>query len=432
MSILWTKRTVRIKLKCTRFDFRQVIVTGSYPANLNHNRELFAAFNRKYPGLLKNTTELIFIAKNCARKEQLASEMFCKECGKRNKIAGHKQGFNTYCSQKCARSSELRVAKTRQTVKRKYGVDCITQCESFKEKSHKTKVKRYGRDYTKCQAAKAKETMKKRYGVECAFQAVEVRKKIKKYFQSNFGVDNPSQLDSVKLKKVLTSRENYGVDHPMQSRKIRKKVVATLEKKYGIGIKAPAQNSGVLLKMQQTCFDRYGCITPFQNNAIKRKIRKTFRSKYGVDNPSKAEAIKAKIKESSKNKRGKSSIEDALYEVLKDIFSNVHRQYWDERYPFLCDFYIPEIDLFIEYQGYFAHGSEAYNKRKNAHKELLIEYQKKAKKNKFYSAFIKHWTIRDPLKRSTARKNGLNYLEFFNLNQFYTWLYDWAHYKEAS
>lgn len=45
----------------------------------------------------------------------------------------------------------------------------------------------------------------------------------------------------------------------------------------------------------------------------------------------------------------KSISEDQCYNLLKEIFPDIIRQYRDVRYPFNCDFYIPSNDLFIEY-----------------------------------------------------------------------------------
>ena len=58
----------------------------------------------------------------------------------------------------------------------------------------------------------------------------------------------------------------------------------------------------------------------------------------------------------------KSKKEDECYELLIKKYDNVIRQYRDEnRYPFNCDFYIPNEDLFIEFNGYWTHGSHPYN-----------------------------------------------------------------------
>ena len=99
-----------------------------------------------------------------------------------------------------------------------------------------------------------------------------------------------------------------------------------------------------------------------------------------------------------------------------------------ELYPFECDFYIPELDLYIEYQGYKTHGKEPYNPDNPEHIKLVEEYKKRAEEINFkdekkvqYLRYINVWTVRDPLKRETARKNELNYIEFFNMKQFMEW-----------
>ena len=38
-----------------------------------------------------------------------------------------------------------------------------------------------------------------------------------------------------------------------------------------------------------------------------------------------------------------------------------------------------------------------------------------------YKIAIEVWTIRDPLKRETARKNNLNWIEFFTMDEFMKW-----------
>ena len=69
--------------------------------------------------------------------------------------------------------------------------------------------------------------------------------------------------------------------------------------------------------------------------------------------------ISAKQKEYETKKKHnscvKSALEDTYYNKLCSMYPNntVIRQYFDkERYPFKCDFYIKEKDLFIELNGY--------------------------------------------------------------------------------
>ena len=60
--------------------------------------------------------------------------------------------------------------------------------------------------------------------------------------------------------------------------------------------------------------------------------------------------------------------------------------------------------------------------------DILCQLQSKAtlmiskgKKNTQYLRAIKVWSKTDPLKREIAKKNNLNWIEFFNMNQFLDW-----------
>lgn len=118
--------------------------------------------------------------------------------------------------------------------------------------------------------------------------------------------------------------------------------------------------------------------------------------------------------------------EDHIYDLLKTKYNNVERQYWSALYPFPCDFYIPELDLYIEYQGYWTHGKwrnkfyGKYDKNNPEHKKVFKTWLHK--NTKAYKKALKTWIIRDPLKRETAKKNNLNWIEFFTIEEFKYWL----------
>ena len=129
-----------------------------------------------------------------------------------------------------------------------------------------------------------------------------------------------------------------------------------------------------------------------------------------------------------KNKTINSSkIEEEIYKLLREKYSKVKRQYRSEEYPFACDFYIPEIDTYIEYQGTWFHGKEPYigtEEQKSIielWKAKSVELNFQGKEKRQYKRAIKIWTIEDPLKREIAKKNNLNWIEFFNMNQFLDW-----------
>lgn len=131
----------------------------------------------------------------------------------------------------------------------------------------------------------------------------------------------------------------------------------------------------------------------------------------------------------TKNKTWKFS-KDELYieNKLKSLNINFKKQYKSEDYPFLCDFYLLDSNLYIEYQGNWTHGKlpskilGPYDPNNKEHNEVLNNWKEKAISNKYYADAVKTWTIRDPLKRKTAKLNNLNWLEFFTLTDFEEWL----------
>ena len=70
-------------------------------------------------------------------------------------------------------------------------------------------------------------------------------------------------------------------------------------------------------------------------------------------------------------------MEDKSYEIIKEIYPDVIRQYKCDRYPFACDFYIPSIDTFIECQYSWTHGYHPYNSDSKEDQDRLNELKSK-------------------------------------------------------
>lgn len=87
----------------------------------------------------------------------------------------------------------------------------------------------------------------------------------------------------------------------------------------------------------------------------------------------------------------------------------IYRQYKDPRYPFYCDFYIVEDDLFIELNAHWTHGGKPFNPDDPDCIETLKIWKQKAENSKFYAQAIYVWTQLDVKKRDIAMKNNLNY-----------------------
>ena len=136
----------------------------------------------------------------------------------------------------------------------------------------------------------------------------------------------------------------------------------------------------------------------------------------------KEKAILTKIKNGTFGGR-KSKLQHKLYCLLKEQFKEVYEDYKNEKYPFHCDFYIPSIDTYIEYQGYLTHGDGEFHCPFDKNNKSHLKHIKWLETNKPYKwkDIIDTWTIRDPLKIKTAKDNCLNLIEFFNMNDFYIW-----------
>lgn len=159
---------------------------------------------------------------------------------------------------------------------------------------------------------------------------------------------------------------------------------------------------------------------------IKKKREITMKKRYGVKNYTTHKDFQVKARKSLNKHHSwnTSKAEDTIYGFLIEKFKKVKRQYNSKQYPFNCDFYIPSLKLYIEYQGTWTHGKMPYDKNNRLCKNILSTWKTKAKllgNNSQYNSAIEVWTRRDPLKRQTAKENSLNWIEFFNMKEFEEW-----------
>ena len=222
--------------------------------------------------------------------------------------------------------------------------------------------------------------------------------KAKQTCLEKYGVDNYTKTEEYKIKSKQTCIERYGVDNYTKTEEYK-------------------------IKSKQTKLQKY-CNEKFTNI---EKHKKTCLEKYGVDNISKTEEYKQKIKLQQKeiqekiyntkkknNSFNSSKIEVQFEDYLKENNINYKKQYKSELYPFNCDFYLPEKDLYIEINAHWTHGGHPFDYT-SKEDQLKLETWKQKRTN-FYDNAIQIWTKRDVLKRETAKKNNLNYLEVFSNN----------------
>ena len=391
--------------------------------------------------LTKEELEYLYIELNLTRK-QIGSFLHCnvKKVAKMIEILD------------ISKSKELRILSSQEILKQKYGVKSPFSLKEVQDKSKKTCEDRYGDEnyhnvnkmkQTKLEKygnesfvnpKKAQETNLQKYGVKCVLQANEIKEKTRKTNIHKFGVDVPMKSKIVQEKAKNTVRNKFGVDYVSQLQENIDKMKQTNLEIYGSECSLHG-NTKKGLEVRNKCVssirNKFGVDVSMKSKMVQKKVKNTMNERYGVDSYFIADDFQQKsyLTKKKNNSFGKSKIEDKIYEILLTKFPNtIHHPEPNEKYPFQCDFYIPELDLYIEYQGYKSHGKEPYNPDNPEHIVLVEEYKKKAEEINFkgekkiqYLTYINTWTQRDPLKRTVANKNKLNWIEFFNMEQFMEW-----------
>ena len=252
-----------------------------------------------------------------------------------------------------------------------------------------------------------------------------------------YGVDSPSKLESVQNKAKQTCLNRYGNESANRLKWKKDKCIRTCLTRYGTinvskvdsvrnkistGIKNAWIQNGkhILEKREQTNMQRFGVPANTQTKQWKN---------LWTDACWKNSVMEKQYRTKKKNNSFHASKpEGRIYELLLQKFPEVKRQYRDKRYPFACDFYIPSIDLFIEYNGFWTHGFHSFNENNNEDIKTLEKWKQLAEQKDFknknknlYKNAIKVWTVSDTLKRATASKNNLNFLEFFSEKEFEDW-----------
>lgn len=308
-----------------------------------------------------------------------------------------------------------------------YSACCCSSCHAkyTKDKRFETNIKKYGR---------------KNFGSA---------EKVKEYWISHYGVDNPAKTNFVKKKMGETNLRKYGFNCSSKSKIVKEKTKQTCLKRYGVEYVGQIEEAKE--KSKKTCLEKYGSEYYIGSKDCLEKTIEFSRQNYNVDWFTKSEEIKNKAKETMlrrygveysmqipKNKEymsylmssyemqerryntmkrnhtfNSSSTEEELFLYIKSRFPTVVRQYKDKnRYPYFCDFYIPELDYFIEFQGYYTHGKHPFNPNSNEDLQLIEYYKKKYGED---CQPITIWSIKDVEKRDCAKRNHLNFKEVWSL-----------------
>ena len=266
--------------------------------------------------------------------------------------------------------------KAQQTIE-SYLKDDPDWCKKRTQRGKQTKKERYG-DENYNNPLKNKETCIRKYGVDSFSKTQEFIEKTKATNQKNFGADFVMQSESGMQLYKQSMLATYGVEWPSQTDEYKARWKTDKE---------------FVEKRQQKMY------------ATKRK-NGTFKS---------------------------SKPEDESYRLLCEVFGedDVERQHKDEKYPFLCDFYIKSIELYIECNYHWTHGSHAFDSNNSDDLKQVDFWRQRSNEKKacnagntcnMYDNAIYVWTCLDVRKRKLASSNKLNYIAFWDISQLAEYL----------
>ena len=291
------------------------------------------------------------------------AKVFCEICGKELTSIQIYRG-QTVCSHSCATKRQFRNPENRKKIS-------LSVKKAFENPEVKQRHKEAMVDWASrvCTTEEYRKNMSER--LTEVYKNPELRK--------NIGLAVSKALLSPEVNKRLRDAINKAYENPEVHLKLS---IATKEALNRPEVKAK-QKSGV---------------------------RKAFEER-------KEEMLQKANATKKKNHSFKSSrAEKYVLQLLQLVFSDVQYQYFSEEYPFTCDFYIPSLNLYIEYNGTWTHGGRYFDENNESCIEQLNAWKEKAKTSDFYKNAIDTWTIRDVKKRQCAIDNKLNWLAFYSID----------------
>ena len=291
----------------------------------------------------------------------------CLECGKETGFVTLVKGYRIFCSVKCLNQSQYHIKHCIETYTKNY-VDNKNNRKELNERTRNTCLEKYN-------------------GI--GFASQELTKKYNETMLLKYGHTNPSQVKRIQEKTKQTNIEKYGTENVYASEYGKQKIKETNLERYNETSWTKSKEGREFLK-NLTNSDE------FKNKQYEtKKINGTFNT---------------------------SKIENKLELLLREMFPDLETQYKSKVYPFNCDFYIPSLDLYIEYNGTWTHGGCFYDENNEDNRNTLETWKQLSEHSRFYQSAVETWTQRDLNKLNIVLKNNLNYIAWFNQEQALDWI----------
>ena len=268
---------------------------------------------------------------------------------------------------------------------------------------------------------KSKDTLEKRYGVSNPMHIPEAKEKLKQTNLEKYGTEFPLQSKEIQNKVKSTNIEKYGVEYPFQLEEIQKKSHDTAVARYGkdymriardaykdqTDYKNPFNNSEIQQKAKETMVKKYGKEHALQIDEFYNSSRNTLFKNHNRMNPAQLHYSQDVYNILSSEKEFRKYCEKfTLSELSEELNLSVsvimsHHDKYDLNYYSLksrsieednvadwltlnninfernkelfkdsklqIDFYIPQYNLAIEYNGLYYHSEFSYGKDKWYH-----------------------------------------------------------------
>lgn len=182
--------------------------------------------------------------------------------------------------------------------------------------------------------------------------------------------------------------------------------------------------------LSDRCYNNFHSTKERKSNCIKKRLEKrkswTKEEKelhhknavQGQNKRTKDSWVESNLKQLKTKKKNKTTVSSKLEKYFEEYLLKLNisfeKQYSSKQYPFACDFYILDKDLYVEIQGNWTHGKHPFNPSDKNDMNIVNNW--KEKNTDYYLSAIKNWTISDPYKREIAKNNKLNFLEIFPKN----------------
>ena len=310
------------------------------------------------------------------------NEGLCKECGKPTNFVSiwKYPHYRDFCCNRCVQNNKEIQHKKFNTVLEHYGVEHPMKSTDVKNT--------------------LKNTMLDKYGVDNAFKSDIVKNKIKQTNMTKYGVDNPAKSKIVQEKTKQTNLEKYNCEWVTQSKSVKQKQQDTLYKNYNVII--PCKSEEIKNKVKQTTLKKYGVKCVLQLDSVRTQ---TYKTAY-------TSIARSKACKTMRLRGNRSKLEDYFEDLLISNHILYEVEHKDEKYPYFCDFYLPNLTMYIEINGYWTHNNHIFNSTNNNDIHTLELW--KSKNTEQYKTAVYVWSILDVEKYNCAKNNNLNYVILWN------------------